>query len=48
MIRVALPKGRLGERAYEALAAAGYACPSILEKNRKLIFEDPHQTVRYF
>ena len=48
MIRVALPKGRLGERAYEALAAAGYACPSILEKNRKLIFEDPDQTVRYF
>ena len=48
MIRVALPKGRLGERAYEALAAAGYACPSILEKNQKLIFEDPDQTVRYF
>ena len=48
MIRVALPKGRLGERAYEALAAAGSACPSILEKNRKLIFEDPDQTVRYF
>ena len=48
MIQVALPKGRLGERAYEALAAAGYECPSILEKNRKLIFEAPDQTVRYF
>ena len=48
MIQVALPKGRLGERAYEALEAAGYECPSILEKNRKLIFEAPDQTVRYF
>lgn len=32
MIQVALPKGRLGEKAYETLAAAGYECPSILEK----------------
>ena len=34
MINVALPKGRLGERAYEAFASAGYDCPAILEKNR--------------
>ena len=27
MINVALPKGRLGEKAYETLAAAGYDCP---------------------
>lgn len=32
MINVALPKGRLGETAYETLAAAGYDCPAILEK----------------
>ena len=47
MIQVALPKGRLGEKAYETLAAAGYECPSILEKNRKLTFENPEKGVRY-
>ena len=36
MINVALPKGRLGERAYEAFASAGYDCPAILEKNRSI------------
>ena len=40
MINVALPKGRLGERAYEAFASAGYDCPEILEKNRRLTFEN--------
>lgn len=48
MINVALPKGRLGESAYERMAAAGYDCPSILEKNRKLTFENPEKGVRYF
>ena len=48
MINVALPKGRLGETAYETLAAAGYDCPAILEKNRKLTFENPEKGVRYF
>ena len=48
MINVALPKGRLGEKAYAAFAAAGYDCPSILEQNRKLTFENPEKGVRYF
>jgi ATP phosphoribosyltransferase len=48
MINVALPKGRLGEKAYEMMAKAGYECPSILEKNRKLTFENPEKGVRYF
>ena len=48
MINVALPKGRLGEKAYEAFARAGYDCPAILEKNRKLTFENPEKGVRYF
>lgn len=48
MINVALPKGRLGEKAYELMAEAGYECPSILEKNRKLTFENPEKGVRYF
>ncbi len=47
-INVALPKGRLGERVYNAFAKAGFPCPSILEPNRKLIFENPEKGVRYF
>ena len=48
MIQTALPKGRLGEKAYERMAQAGYECPAILEKNRKLTFENPEKGVRYF
>ena len=48
MINVALPKGRLGEKVYRMFAAAGFECPSILETNRKLIFENPEAGVRYF
>ena len=47
-INVALPKGRLGDKVYDAMAKAGYECPSILEPNRKLIFENPDKKVRYF
>ena len=45
-VNIALPKGRLGEKAYAAFAEAGYECPAILENNRKLIFESPG--LRYF
>ena len=48
MIQIALPKGRLGEKAYERMAQAGYECPAILEKNRNLTFENPEKGVRYF
>ena len=48
MINVALPKGRLGDRVYDMFEAAGFECPSIREKNRKLIFENPENGVRYF
>ena len=48
MIQIALPKGRLREKAYERMAQAGYECPAILEKNRKLTFENPEKGVRYF
>jgi len=47
-VNIALPKGRLGERAYEIFEKAGYACPSIHEQNRKLIFENEQNGVRYF
>ena len=48
MVNVALPKGRLGEKVYGMFAAAGFECPSILEVNRKLIFENEARGVRYF
>ena len=48
MINVALPKGRLGEKAYSLFARAGYACPELLEENRKLTFENEQAGVRYF
>ena len=48
MINVALPKGRLGKNVYEILEKNGYGCPEILEDNRKLIFENETNGVRYF
>ena len=48
MLNVALPKGRLGMKVYDMLAAIGYECPEILEDNRKLIFENAENGVRYF
>ena len=47
-VNIALPKGRLGEKVYSLFAEAGFECPSILEENRKLIFEIPGRGVRYF
>lgn len=47
-LNIALPKGRLGEKIYALFAKAGYECPSVLEQNRKLIFENPVKKVRYF
>ena len=48
MLNIALPKGRLGEKVYAMFEAAGFACPSIKEQNRKLIFENEATGVRYF
>ena len=48
MLNVALPKGRLGEKAYAMFEKAGFECPSIKENNRKLIFENEETGVRYF
>jgi ATP phosphoribosyltransferase len=47
-LNIALPKGRLGEKVYALLKAAGYACPAIEDPGRKLIFENPETGVRYF
>lgn len=48
MIKVALPKGRLGESVYKLFDEIGYGCPEILENSRKLIFENEDKAVCYF
>lgn len=48
MLNIALPKGRLGEKAYDMFENAGFPCPSIKENNRKLIFENEENYIRYF
>ena len=48
LINIALPKGRLGEKAYNMMKEAGYGCPALEEPGRKLIFENPEAGVRYF
>ena len=47
-MNIALPKGRLGEKAYAMLKNSGYECPAIEDPGRKLIFENPEKQVRYF
>lgn len=47
MLNIALPKGRLGDKVYELLASVGYDCKSIYEENRKLVFENHENGVRY-
>ena len=48
MLNIALPKGRLGEKVYDMFERCGFECPSIREKDRKLIFENKEKGVRYF
>ena len=47
-LNIALPKGRLGEKAAEILEQAGFGCPELREKGRKLILENPENRVRCF
>ena len=47
-LNIALPKGRLGEKAYAMLKACGYDCPALEDPGRRLIFENPEKGVRYF
>ena len=48
MIHIALPKGRLGEKAYRIFKSLGYGCPEIEQDNRKLIFTNEENGVCYF
>ena len=48
MLNVALPKGRLGDKVYALLAAAGYGCEENYNETRKLVVENPAAGIRYF
>lgn len=48
MVNIALPKGRLGEKAYQIFKNAGFDCPAIEESSRKLIFENEEKGLRFF
>lgn len=47
MLNIALPKGRLGNQVYDLLERIGYDCKSIYDENRKLVFENLENGVRY-
>lgn len=47
-LNIALPKGRLGEKAYSIFEMAGYDCSEITENSRKLIFENSGKKIRFF
>ena len=46
-LNIALPKGRLGDKAYALLAGAGYGAGDYTD-SRKLVVENPDAKVRYF
>ena len=48
MINIALPKGRLGNKAYKLLEDCGYTVTDLMEDSRKLVFENESSGVRYF
>lgn len=47
ILNVALPKGRLGDRAYALLSGAGYGCGDIAD-SRRLVVENRSAGIRYF
>lgn len=48
MISIALPKGRLGNKAYKLLERSSYTVSELMDESRKLVFENPESGVRYF
>ena len=47
-LNIALPKGRLGDKAYALLAGAGYGADEDYNDTRKLVVENAAAGVRYF
>lgn len=47
-LKIALPKGRLGEKSYEILKKKGYACQELEDMGRKLVFYNKELDLEYF
>ncbi len=48
LLKIALPKGRLGQKVYKMFENAGLECPEVLDDTRKLIFTNEEKSVCYF
>ena len=47
MLNIALPKGRLGDRAYRLFAACGYPCTAMDQEDRRLVLRADDGRVQY-
>ena len=47
VLTIALPKGRLLKEAVEIFVAAGIDAGAVLKNDRRLIFENPKEAVRF-
>lgn len=47
MLKVALPKGRMGEKVYAMFEKIGYGCKQMHEDTRRLVFESDNGEVSY-
>lgn len=47
MLNIALPTGRMGEKALKCFNAIGYGIPEMEGGNRKLVFVDEERDIRY-
>ena len=48
ILSIALPKGRLGEKAYKIFEKAGFECPDINEDSRQLVHENKEKDICYY
>ena len=48
MVRVAIPKGRLGDKVFDIFEKVGYGCPDRKNGGRRLIFENAEKEIRFF
>lgn len=48
MLKIALPKGRLGDKTYKMLKKIGYDCAALEEDSRKLVFENKEKGLTFF
>lgn len=47
-LKIALPKGRLGQKVYDILSKIGYSYDEIMQESRKLVFCDEKNGFTYF